>query len=262
MSIWIIMKISKTGSSRCWIILAGFVLSIFILPSIMYAVQAQGKIYKIRLNNGREISCSQYYERNGQIVAVRSFGEVSYDKEDVAEIREEGSMEAPSSATPTIPRSSSSTPTRSKPAGSTGTGKCGLSDLWFRAELRKTDASTIDQLIAREQARIAELESQLPALVAADEDQKTENKRKLEARREEKKREAQTPERLDIRGEDVIGLGQRAAGISPAVQGGLGGELLPEDHTPAKRKMMEQELSQHRCNIYWAEQKRSGARIP
>jgi hypothetical protein len=250
------MKPSITKLFRFRTILTNLALLALMLPQFLYPSPASAKAYKILLKNGREISCTHYYERDGQIIVVRSIGEIGYNKDEVAEIREDGEAIAEPSVAPAIPRSSGSKPTVGK-----STGRCGMTDLWFRSELRNAGPAELDELIARERAKIAELENQLPALIAKDEELKAENRRTLEARRKAD-RDAQPQSRRETTGEDVIATAQMASGMATAVQGGMHGEVTFADTTPAKRKMMEQELPRHRCNLYWAEAKRSGASTP
>jgi hypothetical protein len=250
------MKPSTAQAISSRITLSIPVLLALMLLQLLYPLQVSAKAYKILLKDGREISCAHYYEKDGQIVVVRSIGEIGYDKDEVVEIREDFEAIAAPPAAPSIPRSSGS-----KPAVRNSTSRCYITDLWFRAELRNAGSAKLDELIAREQAKIAELENQLPALTATEEERKAEHRRAQEARREAN-RNAPPQGRREITGEDVIAAGQMASGTATSIQGGMHGELTFADPTPAKRKMMEQELSQHRCNLSWAEAKRSGASSP
>jgi hypothetical protein len=225
------------------IFLSCIVFLVFTLPALYPAQNsaAAGKTYKIVLSSGREISCSHYYERNGQIIAVRPFGEVTYSKEDVVEIRE---ISATSSETSSGPRS-----TNSDPGNASSAESCKFpATHWFQAELRRLprDAAAantrIDELIAQEKARITELEGQLPALreeESAAHDENNSDRRKS-----------------GLTGEDVIVVSRQASGIATA-GGAVRGTITFEDPTGYKRKSAENEIVRCQCNIFWAEKKRS-----
>jgi len=246
------MTPSIIRASRGILLFIEVIVLTLLLPSALYPTQVSGKSYKILLSNGREISCSHYYERNGQIIVVRPIGEIGYNKDEVVEIREESTV----STAPAIGPAASRVPS-SKPAASSGTGQCRITDLWFRAELNNAGPAKLNELIAQEQAKIAELERQLPSLIASDEAGKAEQKRTLAASREGR-RNTPPQNRYETTGEDVIARSQQASGTASVVQGGLKGGVTFEDATPAKRKLMERELSQHQCNLYWTEKKLSG----
>jgi hypothetical protein len=214
----------------------------FMLQMAYPAQNNNDKSYKIVLKSGREIACAYYYEKDGQIIVVRPFGEVAYSKEDVVEIRDESiSSNAPSAV---------SVSGNVNPGNLSNGNQCKTNPtLWFQSELRKLPRNAIaanariDELIAQEKARITELERQLPAL-----------KQKESAAQNDTNSDQKSNRGLT--GEDVIAVSRQAVGIA-TVGGPIRGTIEIENPARFQRKAAENEISRCQCNIFWAEKKRA-----
>jgi hypothetical protein len=238
-------------------ILGCIFLLIFTLPTLCRAQNnaASGKIYKILLSNGREISCSHYYERDGKIITVRPFGEVAYSKEEVSEIRDQSANAAEPGA--------AADPVAATPRIEPGAAGCKYpATMWFQADLRRLPRNAaaantrIDELIAREKARIVELKGQLPGLRQKAETKAVESERKIEQALADYGQYAEDQSKHGIRGEDVIAVAAQASGTS-TVAGPVRGMVIIEDSTKFQINAAEKDIERCLCNIFWAEKKRS-----
>jgi hypothetical protein len=217
-----------------------------------------GKIYTIVLSNGREVRCSHYYERDGQIHVVRSFGEISYSKSEVVAIRDEteGSFES----------SSANSLAHSSQSDAAGGDQCAQSDTRiFESLLRSLPSDRaaaevkIDELIALQRNSIAQLEAELPALEAKERSAQEARKIERENRAEEDHRQGEESNER-ITAESMIDFIQHASGGSqirhdPNAFGDK--NAISASYARSRREEIERDIALRRCNISLAEKKRS-----
>jgi hypothetical protein len=257
--------------SCCRTALGGLFLLVLVLPSIPCQAQntRSGKIYTIVLKGGREIKCTSYYERDGQIMVVRSIGVIGYSKEDIAEIRDETRLLGESgSATP----SAQPNPVASAGASHAGAGQCAQpGTIEFEREIDRLprDAAAaeakISDMISHERQLIADLEIQLPAWQAEEASAKEAKDEAHQAEVQEARRKAE--EKADERkkygptAEDMKELLLKLSGQSQVEHGNRNPfkdkNAVAEASARIKKEAIEREISQRQCNISWAEKKRS-----